>query len=1305
VEFSEDMAYIDPVKEITAVNTITKRSDFMFLSVEIQGSNIAMMVDSGCNKSLIDVRTFHSLDLQGASTRKSNVLLQGANGEPMRDYGVVDMEITIGSRTELIPFLVTQLSGFEALLGLEIMIKFGLVVDPGSRVIYLGETILPLMDVCVPMAVTDVGTHIEPMTGKFLSVAVDSMRQGPVILEPDKDLPENLLIASAVYESVNHVKVFVVNDSDEFMIIEKGKYLGKLMPVSSCVDVYPQDECQVGAISESNITETQNKEKGDKSSQLPDHLERLIGEEWHEDEKQLIRSVLWEYEDCFVGGDYALGKTSLVKHAIHLSDERPIKDKVRQPGFNKRQRMQAVVEGLLEQGLIEPSSSPWCFRGLIVPKKDGTDRFVVDFRLLNDVTIKDSYPVPRIDLMSDFLAGSKYFCILDAAQGYHQVPMREEDKPKCAFSTGMGDLYQYKVMPYGLANAGATYQRLMHQILGDIQYNGALAYVDDCLVYGDTFAMCAQNLRKVLQKFREGNIRLKPKKCELFVRQVTYLGFKISEDGLCPEDDKVSALREFPTPESVKDTRSFVGLLNYYRMFIPNFGEICEPLVNLTRKNVTFEWGDEQQQAFVKLKTLICEAPVLAYPIQGIPFILDTDVSATAMGAVLSQVVDGVERPIKFGSHCLERSRRAYCITYRELYAAVSYMKKWHHYLEGARFVLRTDHASLKWLLTFKDSTGMLARWHATLAAFDFEVVHRAGNKHTNADVMSRRRCVREGCPNCQKVEQEVGPNEPEVARVGHTSFADFIPVFTQKQIIELQEDDEILKVVKPWVLTKERPDWKEILGEAPEVRVYWVQFSRVTLRDGVLYREAKLPSGENVNQLCLPMKLRHEVLDAMHTAPTAGHQGITRTYEVIRRRFFWPYYKQDISAWLNHCEICQKRKPRPRRIAKIYSTVVSHPNQRIAIDIAGEINPVTPRGNRYIVVIGDYFTKWAEAIPTKDHKAPTIAGIIIEHWVSRLGVPETIHSDQGREFESNLIKELCRQLGIKKTRTTPYNPASDGMVERDNRTLGNMLCKMVNELENPEWDKHLPIVMMAYRSTVHKSTGFSPCLLMLGRELRLPVDMTFPSSDEKEWAMECEWVKWQVRVMQNAFSQVRKNLRRSAERNEIYHSKGKRNEQFAIGTKVYMFYPPLSHKKLEFNYIGPLVVVDRPFEAVYVLKCPKTGKTKAVHANLLVALPPVKPDWIKETFPDDNDMLHLDIEGTNQGQYQSVEENPETDTSGTESGSDSEDTEEENLTDRNIEPQIAEEDAIDDLEIIVQQGRPRRARKAPSKMSDFIRY
>ena len=392
---------------------------------------------------------------------------------------------------------------------------------------------------------------------------------------------------------------------------------------------------------------------------------------------------------------------------------------------------------MLDRNIIAKSHSPWSSPIILVQKKDGSLRFCVDYRKVNEVTRKDAYPLPRIDDTLDTVAGSLWFTTLDLMSAYWQVEVEEKDRDKTAFCTREG-LFHFNVMPFGLCNAPATFQRLMDMLLAGLLWESCLVYIDDVIIMGKDVQSHLNNMAAVFSRLRDAGLKVKPSKCEFFKKEVKFMGHVVSNHGISTDPLKTDKIAQWPTPINQQQLQQFLGLASYYRRFVRGFAAICRLLYQLTEKNAPFRWTSECDNAFCELKQLLTSAPVLSYPDFSKPFILDTDASNVGIGAVLSQNHNGREHVVAYASKFLTKAERNYSVTCRELLAIVTFTNHFRQYLLGCEFVLRTDHHSLSWLRNFKNPDGQLARWLERLAEYNFRIEHRAGCKHNNADSLSR---------------------------------------------------------------------------------------------------------------------------------------------------------------------------------------------------------------------------------------------------------------------------------------------------------------------------------------------------------------------------------------------------------------------------------------------------------------------------------------------------------------------------------------------------------------------------------------
>ena len=394
---------------------------------------------------------------------------------------------------------------------------------------------------------------------------------------------------------------------------------------------------------------------------------------------------------------------------------------------------------MLNAGIIQPSTSPWASPIVTAMKKNGKKRLCIDYRRVNSITKKDAYPLPRIDEMMDALGEAKWFSSMDLTSGYWQVGMHPESIQKTAFISREG-LYEFNVMPFGLCNAPATFQRAMDNMLGDYNWKFAMVYIDDINVFSRTFEEHIQHLQLIFQRIREAGLKLNQEKCNFIRKELLFLGHIINKDGISPDPSTVQKIIDFPQPRTVKGLRSFLGLAGYYRKFVKGFSQIAAPLFKLLRNNITYIWTVDQEEAFSELKRRLTTAPILIYPNFTKKFYLYTDASDSGLGAVLSQKDDeNRERVIAYASVSLKPAETRYSTTEKEALAVVWAVRQFRHYLLGTTFEIITDHNALRWLFTKQTNpTPRISRWITTMMEYNFIISYRPGRVNQNADALSR---------------------------------------------------------------------------------------------------------------------------------------------------------------------------------------------------------------------------------------------------------------------------------------------------------------------------------------------------------------------------------------------------------------------------------------------------------------------------------------------------------------------------------------------------------------------------------------
>lgn len=945
--------------------------------------------------------------------------------------------------------------------------------------------------------------------------------------------------------------------------------------------------------------------------------------------KQLIS----KYSDLMSKGETDIGTTKLVRHRIELTDNTPFKQKHRRIPPAMYEEVRNHIQQLLACGVIRQSHSPFASNIVLCRKKDGNLRMCVDYRQLNERTIKDAHALPRIEEILEALAGNSYFTVIDMKSGYHNVEIEEEHKERTAFTLGPLGFYEYNKMPFGLANSPATYQRLMETILMDLNLKICFVYLDDVIIFSDTFQEHLQRIDKVFNRLKQAGLKLAPKKCSFFMHRVKYVGHIVSKEGIEPDPDKIEKVKSWPTPKSPEDVRKYLGFVGYYRRFIPNFSKIARPLNSLLpapqkkrgrqpkeSKQKPFTWNEEQDKAFNTLRQCLMEPPVLGYPNFNLPFELHTDASTQGLGAILYQEQDNHKRVIHYASRSLTKSEQHYPAHRLEFLALKwAITEKFSDYLKTKPFTVLTDNNPLTYILTSAKLDATTQRWIAALSSYDFDIKYRSGVNNADADAMSRlpgllqvttsldtisSRSVDAICQAVQPttVIETISCSTDTVTNI----FSE--PSLQQLNVPFIQDQDQVLCFWKQQVLAGRKPLKKDIPA-TPEHRILLNNYDKLHVEDHSLYRTVTdVTSGSTRKQLLIPSGYRKFILQKVHNE--MGHQGRDRTISLLRDRFFWYGMTKDVENWITNCDRCIRRKTPTSQRVPMVSIETTQPLELVCMDFLGL--ETSKGGQQYILVIMDHFTKYAVAVPTKNTTAHTTAEAFMKNFVVHYGFPKTIHTDQGANFEGRLMKELCKMAGVRKSRTTPYHPQGNGSCERFNRTLLNMLGTL-NPDQKRDWKAHVSAMVHAYNCTRHDTTGMSPYFLMFGREPHLPIDIIFNLENEEQ-KLSTNYVQAMKERMQAAYELAIGTSRKQQNIQKSNYDLKARYAALEIGDKVLVKIVSWDGKhKLSDKWEEDVYIVKgQPNLEIPVFVVKKengTGRQRTVHRNMLLPIESRDPD------------------------------------------------------------------------------------------------
>ena len=910
-------------------------------------------------------------------------------------------------------------------------------------------------------------------------------------------------------------------------------------------------------------------------------------------------SLIKEFDDVFQDTLPGLPPDRGVEHVIDTGDAAPISRPPYKMSPLELAELRKQIQELLDLRLIRPSSSPWGAPVLFVRKKDGTMRMCIDYRATNRVTKRMSHPLPRIDECLEQLYGAKYYSSIDLKSGYHQIRIRKEDIPKTSFNTRYGS-YEWVVLPFGLMNAPPVFQKTMNAVLGDCVDKFAMVYLDDILIYSKTKEDHHQHLRCVLERLREAKLIANLKKCDLFKTELEFVGFQVSAHGILPSKKKVQAIQDWPVPSNVQEVRQFVGLASHYRRFIKGFASLAAPLTELTKgtgaKKRAIAWTNDCQVAFEKLKNRMTAAPILVPPNPDVPYVIETDASDYAVGAVLlQQGDDGQMHPLAFESKKLSAAERNYPAQERELLSILHALRTWRCFIDGRHYTVFSDHHPLKYFRSKTKPTPRLTRWIAEIELYDPDIQYKPGRENHIPDLLSRR----DG-PHCITDEK---PLEPDYLYA----------------IKSIQESDW----PKFYAFGEEKwpPMFKDLLAKHKD---------KFVVRNDQVFRLVKNGNDLQENRYVLFAR-RADLVQEFHKS--VGHAGKLTVYDLMRKRWWWPDMRADIEGWLAACPQCQlaARPDRKTHHAPMKPLDVPPVFSRWHLDFIGEL-PTTINGNRWLLVAVDYATNWTIARAVPDATGQAIANFIYEEIVLPFSCPAEICTDRGANFMSNVLTWYLGRLKTNHIRTSAFHARSNSKVERSNSILKQALRKYAHG-QIHRWDCFVEPAVFACRIRKHRTTGFSPYFLVYGVEPKLPGDILPPfiqvNDQDPDESLVVQGRVPEARRLREARLIAEQKLKNQAAKDKANWDAVLKPQIFSVGDHVLMRHE--NKFSLEYNWKGPFKVLavnlDYHVYQLQALNGPiyrswvHTDRLRPIHVNSSVSSDP----WFDPTAARAAERRHLE--------------------------------------------------------------------------------
>ena len=1228
--------------------------------IKIEGRQELSLQDSGSQVSTL-AKGYVEEYLPKAEIKPLDDILNlsGAGGEDIPYLGYVEVEIEMPCmKPEPYPFLVVKDTLFNSrvpvLVGTNILdrVKEQLKTAHGVRFLQKaplpGAVMMALRAMCMSekqvtkdggvFSTVELAKSIELKPKETKPVAGRISLKSPLASQAAMVSPVGSYVDGAVTVSPASVTISAFS---QMVAFEMTNHTDHPITLPGHTRVAELMKAEIVDREEVEICDSQGKVLTDEEFLKFFSMEHLSDDEL----KKEITQLLIDHKSDFTLHDLDLGKTANTKHHIEMVDKKPWKDKPRRIAPSMYEEVKQHLKQMLDLGVIRPSKSPYSSNVVLVRKPCGGLRFCIDLRRINENTVRDSFYLPRVDETLDSLAGSRIFSSLDLKSGYWQVELDEDSKQFTAFTAGPLGFYECNRMPFGLCNAPATFQRLMQEVLGDLFLRGVVVYLDDIIIHSKTVQEHFRLLREVFSRLRKAGLKLSPSKCKFFQETIEVLGHVVSGDGIACDEKKLDAVRKWPVPQDVTDLQRFLGFTGYYRRFIKDYAKIARPLTNLLQGNCSKKqrakrkpssgaaewcWGEEQQKAFTELIERMTSPPVLCYPDYTKPFIVRTDASKRGLGGVLCQEQDSGEvRVVAYGSRAMKKTEMNYSAHKMEFIALHwAITKQFHHYLYGAAepFLVTTDHNPLAYLHTTARLDAVGHRWMAALGAYNFSVKYKSGVSNVDADALSRQplseaECSTEISNDAVKACMRQCSFEADTMMMDEPLEDNLINVHCSSLNVQVsdvcnevnwekeQGDDPDLKLVRDWVTSGKKPSVKERKSVGSGAVKYLREWSKLFVEKGILYRKRQNEQNEEVQQLVLPLQYRVEVCRLLHDE--VGHLGQDRLLALCMDRFFWPGMSAEIVQYVRSCKRCICAKV-ATHCAPLEGIITSEPLELVTMDF---LSLEECKGKvENILVITDHFTKYAVAVPTKNQTAKTTAKAFFQHFVVHYGLPAKLHSDQGRNFESNVIKELCQLCGIKKTRTTPYHPQGNGCTERFNQTLLSMMRTLESE-QKKDWKTFVPHLVHSYNCTRHHTTGFSPYALMFGREPLLAVDVVLGLVGKEEVKAYGKYIEDFKEKLSYTYKLAEAAITKAASKSKKRYDMKVRGGVPCAGDLVLVKQVGLKgkHKIADKWDTEPYVVIGKPDEKMPVYEIRRhdgTGKARTVHRNLILplALPVMEP-------------------------------------------------------------------------------------------------
>lgn len=1058
--------------------------------VLINDKQFGAYIDFGSACNTIQQKIVEELLLE-VKPNSDHVVIQGYGGANVHPLGVINTKIVLDDISMHTDFFVVpdNMQKTELLIGRPVTEKDSILVYKDSNVLRFIETDSFKN---FPSDLFDFGEKKIKLFASEDIIVKPGLNLVDVFVNSGDDLLNGYFVVN--FSEQNHGALPVLVPRNNLKVRNNLGVL-KILNLSSCCVEIKKDFCLARGI-EKDCRECYQ-----------------VGEATNESDREKLRKILEKYSSCFSENNGLLSNIDL-KMRIELTSNTPITHKPYRLSLFERERVNEIVSEMLEKGIVEPTTSSYASPVILLKKNNGDYRMVVDYRRLNQIMVKDKYPLPLIEDHLERLSGSKIFTVLDLKSGYHQIEVEQESRKFTAFVTPDGH-WQYTRVPFGLSNAPAIFQRAINSVLGNLRHKYILVYIDDILILAKTTEEAIERLEEVLKLFDSAGLTLNLQKCGFLKDSVEYLGTEISHGVLKPSSSKLEAIKSFPVPRSVHQVRQFIGLASYFRKYIHQFALKAKPLTSLMKKSASWQWGTEQQDSFEKLRDELASGPTLAIFDPEAETQLHTDASQIGVAGVLLQKQStGDWKPIAYMSRQTSDPETRYHSFELETLAVFEAVKKFRNFLFGRKFVIVTDCNAVRLTWSKRDVTPRVGRWWMALQEYDFTIEHRPGNKMIHVDALSR--------------------NPVEINSVKYSDW-----------VCGLQALDEDTQLIKTQI------------DQGTAETCYTIVEDKV----------CRIIDGEN--KILIPKCSRWKIVQMYHDEN--GHPGWERTLDAIRKTYWFKDMKNFVKKFVQSCINCLKaKKSTGRKYTKLHPIEkVEEPFHTLHLDHVGPFCK-TQEGNTQILVIVDAFTKfvWMEALPDTSSENTCK---VLEGLIKLVHPPKRVITDRGKSFDCKRFSDFCKQFDIKHVKNAIASPRSNGQVERSNRTILEALTACI-ESDHHSWDKHINKVQRGINATKNATTGFAPSELLYGvrpkveNEIRLWKEVKtgdrLKNLEEVRKIAKLKCDKTSVKMKQS-FDKNKKDAKEFKEGNIVLVERS-------------MLVKGLKSGKLVPKYIGPVKIVEK---------------------------------------------------------------------------------------------------------------------------------